>query len=473
MVRERLGPSSPKRVPEHALPLGLADTDTRLLAEVTGPPDSGRTRTLLRLHECVPDSVFLDATGLTCEDLILQLVERTGRTLPARRSDWAGVLADSAVRGGLVVIANTQRAGRTRRSAEPDRMVHRFAVQLAVAGRCEVVLERNLADTRKWHGNKVMTLQPVGQPESAAEHPAAEDPGDAGTDALRALALAEVRRTPYAVWSALAQALGRRAGRPVDVTALLRSTRAMIEVDADDCVSFRDERVAEALRRTTEPGLVRDVNRDVVEWLGAQPVTGTTGRYLVQGLAMHVVQADEFDSVQRRGRLAAHPDQVALIDAAQCDDAHPVRFDSPAGDAVNLWTSGVDSLSQGEWASWLHLTSTARGDRETAAEIAACGLDLPWKVRWARWRSPGAMDVRSVRPGPLHQLAVAGDDYRAGRTAVVARGGRDERYRVWDAATGEELAGPWPEGSPVEPGHPGRSGVPTRRQRSGSCGRRW
>ncbi|MET8956140.1 hypothetical protein ACWEO4_25935 [Streptomyces sp. NPDC004393] len=82
---------------------------------------------------------------------------------------------------------------------------------------------------------------------------------------------------------------------------------------------------------------------------------------------MHAVQAGQFDSVQRSARLAAHFDQVALIDAAHCHDRYRVEHGSPAGDAVSLWMSGVDSLAQREWASWLHLMSTVRRDLEIAA----------------------------------------------------------------------------------------------------------
>lgn len=42
------------------------------------------------------------------------------------------------------------------------------------------------------------------------------------------------------------------------------------------------------------------------------------------------MQAGEFDSVQRSGRLVARVDQVALIDAAHADDSYVVDGASPA-----------------------------------------------------------------------------------------------------------------------------------------------
>ncbi|WP_159058947.1 SUKH-4 family immunity protein [Streptomyces caeruleatus] len=317
-----------------------------------------------------------------------------------------------------------------------------------MGGGLKVVIERDLPDVRAAHDHLVMALQPGSSEEAVGRLPAGTD-----TEALRALALAEVRRAPLPVWTVLARALGSQVRRSLDVAATLEAAGELLEVEDDGWVRFRDERHAERLRLTTDAEIVRAVNVELVAWLRDQPAAaGTTGQYLAEGLAMHAVQAGEFDAVQRSGRLVARIDQVALIDAAHADDSYVVNSASPAGDALNLWMCGVDSLSQGEWASWLHLMSTVRGDTETAAQIAASGRPLPWQVRWAHWRPPGALNAAYVRPGPLGDPVIAPEDYLPGRHAVSAPGEWDERYRVWDAETGEELAGPWPEAIPA----PGR-----------------
>ncbi|MFE5817385.1 SUKH-4 family immunity protein [Streptomyces sp. NPDC056479] len=415
------------------------------MAELTGPPGSGRTETLLRLGEARSEAVLVDATGLTCEDVIDRVMTAAGFTaLPEKRTDWGFELEDSALGGGLVIIVNAHRAGRTRRSTEQARMVHRFATELAVGGGLKVLIERDLPDVRLAHDHLVVALQPI-----ASEEATGHLSGGTDTEALRALALAEVRRVPLPVWTVLAQALGTHVGRSPDVATTLESSGDLLEAAGDGWVRFRDERHAETLRRTTDAEVVRAVNVELVAWLRNQPAAGTTGEYLTQGLAMHAVQAGEFDSVQRSGRLVARIDQVALIDAARADGSYVVDGASPAGDAVNLWMCGVDSLSQGEWASWLHLMSMVRGDTETAAQIASSGRPLPWQVRWAHWRPPGALNAAYVRPGPLGDPVIAPEDYLPGRHAVSAPGEWDERHRVWDAETGEELAGPWPAAMPA------------------------
>lgn len=433
--------------PEQALAklLEWSDSGTQRVAELTGPPGSGRTETLLRLSEARGEAVLVDATGLTCEDLIDRVMTAAGFTaLPEKRADWGFELEDSPLAGGLVIIVNAHRAGRTRRSTEPERMVHRFTGELAVGGGLKVVIERDLPDVRLAHDHLVVALQPSSSEEAVGHLPDGTD-----IEALRALALAEVRRAPLPVWTALTQALGSHVGRSLDVATTLEASGELLEVDGDGWVRFRDERHAETLRRTTDAEIVRAVNVELVAWLRDQPAAATTGRYLTEGLAMHAVQAGEFGSVQRSGRLVARIDQVALIDAAHADDSYVVNGASLAGAAVNLWMCGVDSLSQGEWASWLHLMSTVRGDTETAAQIASSGQPLPWQVRWAHWRPPGALNAAYVRPGPLGDPVIAPEDYLPDRHAVSAPGEWDERYRVWDAETGEELAGPWPEAMPA------------------------
>ncbi|MFE2643671.1 SUKH-4 family immunity protein [Streptomyces nigra] len=433
--------------PEQALAelLEWSESGTQSVAELTGPPDSGRTETLLRLNEARSDAVVVDATELTCEDVIERVMSAAGcSALPEKRADWGFELEGSPLRDGLVIIVNAHRAGRTRRSSEPERMVHRFTVELAVAGRLKVVIERDLPDVRRAHDHLVVALRP-----NPAGDAAGPRPDGADAEALRALALAEARLAPMPVWTALAQALGVHVGRPLDVAATLEAVGDLLEVDGHGWVRFRDERHAEALRRSTAAEVVRAVNGELVAWLRDQAAGGSTGQYLAQGLAMHAVQAGQFDAVQHSGRLVARIDQVALIDAAHADDAYAASGGSPAGDAVNLWMCGVDALSQGEWASWLHLMSTVRGDAETATEIASSGVPLPWKVRWAHWRPPGALSATYVRPGPLGDPVIAPEDYLPGRHAVAAPGEWDGRHRVWDAKTGEELAGPWPEPLPA------------------------
>ncbi|WP_406413603.1 SUKH-4 family immunity protein [Streptomyces sp. NBC_01614] len=424
------------------------DTGTQRVAELVGPAGSGRTEVLLRIREAVPGSLLVDAAGLTAEELVVQVMAAAGVGMPAeRRADWGLALEESSASGGLLIVSNAQRAGRTRRSAQVERIVKHLASDIAVRGGMKVLIERDPDDV-EWTYNSITVL----------EH-ATPQVVDTTDIALHSLALAETRRTPVAVWSELHRILASLQGRTAGPASLLETSGDAVVVD-DGMVSFRDERVAEAFRRSTEAETLRVVSSRLVEWLRnwltdrvgrATDTVESVAKFVAHGLAMHAVQAGVFSEIQRDGALAAHLDQMALIDAAMCTDSnHWIDENCPAGDAANLWMCGVDSLPQGEWASWLHLVCTARGDMETADAIERSGQEMPWRVRWTHWRPPGGTRASFVRPGPLESLRLAPGDAWQCENVVIAQGLWDRRYRVWDAETGRPVAGPWPSEVPAD-----------------------
>ncbi|MFJ7905350.1 hypothetical protein ACIQ6V_33630 [Streptomyces sp. NPDC096198] len=239
-----------------------------------------------------------------------------------------------------------------------------------------------------------------------------------------------------------------------ELVALVGQLPGILEVDSGH-VRFLDERIAEDLRQEVPAEVSRRVHSQVVGRLialtGELPpeegwaATGPVGQYAAHALPMHALQAGMFDELFVHGHLVAHVDQGALLDAANCRDAL-MPAETPAADAAALWTSGVSSLSQPEWASWLHLMSTARGDLETAREIELSGIRLPWRVRWAHWRPPYGWRSDYVWPGPLREIAAT---HQGGREVVVGSGQWDRRVRLWDTATGDLIAGPWSDGIPA------------------------
>ncbi|MGW6734156.1 SUKH-4 family immunity protein [Streptomyces sp. NPDC055013] len=265
---------------------------------------------------------------------------------------------------------------------------------------------------------------------------------------LRALALSEPRRVPWEAWSELAQAAGAPDFEEASLRELADRFSGLVTVtDAD--VSFADEAVAEVLRRETPEELSAHVNSHMVRWLrGLAPqlrhpdgwaASGPLGRYAAHGLAMHAVQAGEFDALLRDGGVLANLPQNALLDAAHCAHDGSVPGSNAAADAVYLWMYGVAPTDQGEWAAWLHLTAMARRDTELSAAIEQSGVRLRWKARWTHWRPPGGYDPRYLEPGPVSTLfEVRWRD----RPAVAAQADSGGIY-VWDAETSELVAGPW------------------------------
>ncbi|WP_148666645.1 SUKH-4 family immunity protein [Streptomyces sp. MOE7] len=422
------------------------------VAELVGAPESGRTQVLRQVHEALPTGVWVDATGLTAEE-VLQRVLAAAEVAPPpdRRAGWRGALRKADLGDRPVFLANAHRAGRTRASAQPDRVVRTLARDLAVSARTKVVVEADPpARTPPRRGLLALHL--------LSDATAEELPVPL---AVRALALAELPRTPLAVWSELAAAVGAELPDRAALPEFVRRFPDLLDLDGE-WVSFREERVARRLRRDFDAAQLRSAGARLVDRLSARPPSaggfpdreGPVGAYLTHALPLHALHAGRLDDVQRAGEVLAHLDQVALLDAANCASPHALDRRTPAGDAANLWLSGVDSLPQNTWAAWLHLMSTVRGDTEVADGIARSGLHLPWKVRWAHWRPPGGWDLSYLEPGPQLALSDVTDDVSedvpgaAGRRVVAGQGAWDRRVRLWDAATGEQLGGPWSDGVP-------------------------
>ncbi|MGW4515358.1 SUKH-4 family immunity protein [Streptomyces sp. NPDC004393] len=367
-----------------------------------------------------------------------------------RRSGWAWELKMAGLGDRPLIIANVHRAGRTRQSMQSSRTVRDLLGYLVLRANARLIVESHPDDRwlRDW-----LTLDLT----ASAVPPPGIDTAR-GEAAVRALACAELRRTPIQVWSELARAMGAESTTEGELLALAGQLPEILEVDAGH-VRFVDERIAEVLRQETSAEDSRRIHTQLVSRLialtGELPTdegweaTGPLGQYAAQALPMHAFHADVLDEVLFNGRLAAHIDQVALLDAANCRDS-VMPAATPAADAAALWASGVSSLSQPEWASWLHLMSTVRGDTETAREIELSGIRLPWRVRWAHWRPPYGWLSKYLWPGPLREIAeIQLDGYKA----VAGKGQWDTRVRLWNAATGELLAGPWSNGVPA----PGQS----------------
>jgi hypothetical protein len=435
---------------------------------------TGTAGVIEEAHRHISQSVLLDAAEADAEDLFRDALRLIG--VPDDKAQPYAWDRAARLHGGgkLVLITYAGRAGLTRRSAQPALVRDHAAERLALEGPSVVL------DTLP----SVLGTSPYRRPSLWLDDTSPDGPQNALAAAvvtasqspqLRALALSEPRRVPWEAWSELARAAGAPDFDDVALHELAdRSSELITVTDAE--VSFADEAVAEALRRETPAELSERVNSHMVRWLrGLAPrlrhpdgwaASGPLGRYAAQGLAMHAVQASEFDELLREGGVLANLPQNALLDAAHCAHDGSVPGSNAAADAVYLSMYGVAPTDQGEWAAWLHLMAKARNDAEMCAAIEQSGVRLPWKARWTHWRPPGGYDPGYLEPGPVYTLfEVRWHD----RPAVAAKAS-DGGVRVWDAETSELVAGPWfDEDFPDEaanaltwPPETGRAG-PTRR----------
>ncbi|KAA6221784.1 hypothetical protein CP973_07225 [Streptomyces albofaciens JCM 4342] len=420
--------------------------------EVVGTRRSGRTATLLRLAEEVPEAEVVDAEGLTAEELHAA-VREAGEIdwVAAQEGDWSAE-EDRDEERKLVVILNGQRAGRTRCSSHPRRIIDGNLDDLAATGGLGIVIETDADDSARWAEYLPRTrhlLAPTAHESGADCGPVA---GSLDAPELRALAHAETRAVPVAVWRRLVRACGA-GDRTTDELTGFAQEHAALEVLTSGLVRFRQESDAEELRAahssaSTAPEQLAAVHGEIVRWLvdedtlPAHPLgwqaAGEIGLYAARALPVHAVHAQRFGLFIEDGKLAANVTQDALLDANSCLE-EKAPGDSVVSDAFFAHLNGVTPPGQGEWAAWLHLMATARGDDTLAHAIENSGLDLPWKVRWADWRPPGGFGVRFTEPGSIVSLGVV---HRRDEPLIVGFGQYDRTLQVWHAATGERV---WPQ----------------------------
>ncbi|MFE1771218.1 SUKH-4 family immunity protein [Streptomyces sp. NPDC059008] len=425
-------------------------------AHLVDPSGSAGAAVLKQLHQQIEGSVLVDAAGRTAEEVQTEMLRQLGVDVsPAGRWDWHSKL-DQLDGNRLVLVLNAHRAGRTRSSSETDHLLTR-AIDRLIGGRVGVLVHIT-PDELLPLSEVVLNLPERNTAE--ADWPAP----------LRALALAQPRIVPLRVWAELTAALGPESVTITGLRDLLEEFSDHL-VSGDQGVSFSDEGLAEELRRGATDEEINRVDRHMVEWLRrispefrhpeGWARSGPEGLYAATGLAMHAVQADSASSVsaeagdqgtlfedllQDGGALANIP-QTTLLDAADCAFAGDIPGNTAAGSAVQLWSYGVIPESQPEWAAWLHLMATARGDRDLADAVADSSVHLPWKTNWARWRPPGGYHWRFLDPGPAEGLT---EVRWQGRPAVATLFTWTSRVDVWDAANGEHLGGPWREEIPEE-----------------------
>ncbi|MGV9566423.1 SUKH-4 family immunity protein [Streptomyces sp. NPDC003480] len=410
----------------------------------------GSASLLEEVHEQIPESAIIDATGADADDVFRRMLTSIGvpdsELTPHRWHRAARRLAKDK----LVLVTNAWRAGSTRRSAQPSGVLNSAAGRLALRG-AGVIVDvgpRGQGPTEQLRG--VVTLE-LG--DSAA--------GDRGerfesqiatamsSPHLQALALSEPRRVPLPVWSQLARAAGIPDSDEDSLRRLAEHFSDLVTLVSDQVVFFIDESVPEALRRRTPETLSTQVHHHMARYLREThprfrhpegwAASGGVGRYAAQGLAMHAVQAGEFEELLDDGRVLANLPQTALLDAAHCAYDGSLFGSNAAADAVFLRMYGVAPSSQAQWAAWLHLMAKARDDAALCGGIENSGVRLPWKALWTHWRPPGGYDPRYLRPGPVYELF----SVRWRGRPAVAGCSVDNTVHVWDVSTSEPVAGPW------------------------------
>lgn len=431
--------------------VGWQRDGARHVAELMGSAGSGRSATLRRVKERLPRAVWIDATALGAQELLERVREGLQRVRPG---DGPAV----------VLISQGQAMAAERLSGYPEAALGLLDREIAATAGALVVVEVG------WH-DRWLPSRPRLEIESPRRRPdRSSSPAELREWALQALALAQSSAATVTVWRRISHLLnGGDLELPLDAPEITVST--------DGRVWFADWSRRDELRSAVDLGHARHVHAEMTQWLRErvdQREDGV-GRYAVLALAAHAVRGgrygESFHELSGDTRLLARLSPHSLIeadktvradlDAVRMDPAYRGRYaawsaPTPASRARDLETAGLRTFEFDEWASWLALAARAQGDEAAEEAVAEAHPDRTWTVRWSHWRPPGVVDPRRVFPGPVTGLELAPDGWHPqGRTAVVARDDTrpKPRYWVFDAATGEVLAGPWTGAVPAYGDH--------------------
>ncbi|KUL40246.1 SUKH-4 family immunity protein [Streptomyces regalis] len=412
---------------------------------IGGRAGSGRTALLREVVTRHPAAVHVDCTGRSAEEVARELATALG--IPATDSfdnDIAAVAGQ--IKGDpVVVLANTQWAGRLRTSREPERVldqVTRALITFHPRGlRMRLLIEVDDAPGRADElGGRHLTLQGGFESMPAFAEP---DEDAALSSALDALALAEHRFVPLPVWSLLCSALGQDfpesrleslLGDPVAGDWIHRTD----DGTGTPLVSFKQEAAARHLRTQMPAEEARSWHARAVTALSAANTPEAARWYAYRALAGHAAAAGQFNAFLEDTAAVAGVGHESLFEGFEAAfHTRPIPQGSAGARLHYMARRGVQPSSHGEWLALLHLTLMQAGPTQEAAAdrlLSAAGpVTLPWRTLWAEGVGAGVFTTDAVVSRPIVQTprivhTPTGD--------VVTARTRREHIGTWDLATG-------------------------------------
>ncbi|MFJ7078869.1 SUKH-4 family immunity protein [Streptomyces sp. NPDC098781] len=419
--------------------------DTSAWLWIGGRAGSGRTALLREVVARHPAAAHVDCAGRSAEEVAWDVATALGIAATDSFDDDIAAVAGRISDDPVVVLANTQWAGRLRTSREPERVFDQVARALITFHRRGLRM-RLLAEvddaprSAEELGGRHLTLR--GGFESM---PAFAEPGEdeALSSALRALALAEHRFVPVPVWSLLCSALGADVPEP-RLDSLLGGPAAATWIHRTDdgtgtpLVSFKQEAAARQLRTQMPAEEVRTWHGRAVAALSAVDASEATRWYAERALAGHAAAAGQFEAFLNDTAAVAGVGHESLFEAFEAAfHGQPIPQGSAGARLHYLARRGVRPSSQGEWLALLHLTLMQAGPTEEAAAdrlLSAAGpMVLPWRTLWAEGVGAGMFSTDAlVKRAIVRTLRIV---HTPTEDLVTARTRRDH-IGTWDLATG-------------------------------------
>lgn len=419
--------------------------DTSAWLWIGGRAGCGRTALLREVVARHPGAVHVDCAGKCAEEVARELATALGIAAPDSFQDDFGTVARRISDGPVVVLANTQWAGRLRTSREPERVLERVVRALITFHprglRMRLLVEVDDAPGRAEElGGRHLTLQ--GGFESMPVF-AERDDDAALPSALDALALAEHRFVPLSVWSLLCSALGQdipesRLESLLDNPAAGEWIHRTDDGTGTPLISFKQEAAARHLRARMPAEEARSWHARAITALSAADDSEARRWYADRALAGHAAAAEQFDAFLNDTAAVARVSHETLFEAFEAAfHVLPIPQGSAAARLHHMARRGVQPSSQGEWLALLHLTLMQAGPTQEAAAdrlLAGAGPGtLPWRTLWAEGVGAGEFNTDTVVSRPIVRTLQI---QHAPTGAVVTARTRREHIGTWDLAAG-------------------------------------
>ncbi|MGW2237434.1 hypothetical protein, partial [Streptomyces sp. NPDC001759] len=406
---------------------------------VGGTEGAGKSALLQEIARRHPDALFLDCAGMHCEDIARKLADLFGVASPDTFDDSFARAVARIATGPVVILANTQWAGRLRTTREPERVLSEVVRTLirnhprSVRMRLLVEVEHTADPLASLLGRE-LTLR--GPEESLTDPTAAV--GEMQATALRALALAESRTVPLAVWSLLCSALGQEISEQQLVQLTSSTSADAVSLTHNETgwrnAAFRRESAAQAWRSTVSPEGAKQFHAQVLSALRSAEPTPEIHWYMQHAAPGHATATDMYESLLEDAAIMARTSYQSLFEAFEA--MYHNRPVPPGGLAAHFYylsERGVWPSTHGEWLALLHLSLLDRGPTGKAlADRLLASADnsaLPWHTVWAHGIGPGTGTTERLVERPnVRELRIVEADSGLLAIATDTRGNRNVRH---------------------------------------------
>lgn len=433
------GTSTPSSEPDYEQLCAWLGEHPGGLLWVGGFPGAGKSRLLERVAR-ERNAVLVDCTARSAEQVAEDLAIAWGTDAPLMLDEGLRSAVQRLEGSHVVLLLNTQWAGRLRTSAEPDRVVRQIAKSVRKSTRpgVELTLVVEVADAEEAvgrHGGHALQLAggaPAGPPFDAA----------GGVGPVQVLALAETARIPVPLWAALCTDLGSGSARSEAQLRTLADDEELLTVTGGaagepDLVSFRRAADAHAWRQSLPRERSAELHARIVDYLTTANAFADYSEFALPG---HAAAAGRLESLISDPVLLARLSPEAVFEALHAaHQADPIEPGSRCAALHYFLERGAAPSSQGEWVSLLHHHAVGSGDADTARALLAMNVAMPWRTLWMRGHSPGAFDTSApVRRPEVKKMSVV---HTADADVVVCTD-YERRQSAWVVDTGEPVALP-------------------------------